>query len=86
MKREEIIKHQFDGLTVEICDWEYLTPTVFLKNSVKGDIAEKEMVMAYLRAAELLYGGLVIESIVPYKDSAIQLDMYAVLIYLSSFT
>lgn len=62
MKREEIIKHQFDGLTAEIYDWECLTPTVFLKESVKVDIAEKEMVMAYLRASELLYNGLVIDN------------------------
>lgn len=54
MKREEIIRHQFDGFTAEIYDWECLTPTVFLKENVKGDIVEKEMVMAYLRAAELL--------------------------------
>ena len=59
MKREEIFKHQFDGLTAEIYDWECLTPTVFLKEIVKADIAEKEMVMAYLRAAELLCCGLV---------------------------
>lgn len=58
MKKEELIRHQFDGLTAEIYDWECLTPTVFLKESLKGDIAEKEMIMAYLRAAELLYCGL----------------------------
>lgn len=58
MKREEIIKQQFDELTAEIYDWECFTPTVFLKESVKADIAEKEMVMAYLRASELLYNGL----------------------------
>lgn len=62
MKREELIKHQFDGLTAEIYDWECLTPTVFLKESVKADIAEKEMVMAYLRTSELLYNGLVIDN------------------------
>ena len=62
MKKEEIIKHQFDGLTAEIYDWECLTTTPFLKESVKADIAEKEMVMAYLRAAELLYNGLVIDN------------------------
>ena len=58
MKKEELIRHQFDGLTAEIYDWECLTPTVFLKESLKGDIAEKEMIMAYLRAAELLCSGL----------------------------
>lgn len=59
MKREEINRHQFDGFMAEIYDWECLTPTVFLKESAKGDIAKKEMVMAYLRAAELLCYGLV---------------------------
>lgn len=59
MKKEELIRHQFNGLTAEIYDWECLTPTVFLKESVKGDIAEKEMVMAYLRTAELLFCELV---------------------------
>lgn len=58
MKKEELIRHQFDGLTAEIYDWECLTPTVFLKESLKSDIAEKEMIMAYLRAAELLCCGL----------------------------
>lgn len=58
MKKEELIRHQFDGLTAEIYDWECLTPTVFLKKSLKGDIAEKEMIMAYLRAAEMLCSGL----------------------------
>lgn len=62
MKREELIKHQFDGFTSEIYDWECLTPTVFLKENVKGDIAEKEMVMAYLRASEVLYKGLVMDN------------------------
>lgn len=62
MKREEIIKHQFEGLTSEIYDWECLTPTVFLKKDVKDDIAEKEMIMAYLRAAELLYSGLIMDN------------------------
>ena len=58
MKTEELIRHQFDRLTAEIYDWERLTPTVFLKEGIKCDIAEKEMIMAYLRAAELLYCGL----------------------------
>ena len=58
MKKEEIIKHQFDGLTAEVYDWECLTPTVFLKKSIKADAAEKEIVIAYLRASELLYNGL----------------------------
>ena len=62
MKRDELIKHQFEGLTAEIYDWECLTPTVFLKESVKTDITEKEMVMAYLRASELLYNGLLIDN------------------------
>ncbi len=47
MKREEIINHQFEGLTSELYDWECLTLTVFLKKDVKDDIAEKEMIMAY---------------------------------------
>ena len=62
MKKEELIRHQFDGLTAEIYDWECLTSTVFLKESLKGDIAEKEMIMAYLKAAELLCSGLLIDN------------------------
>lgn len=62
MKREEIINHQFEGLTSELYDWECLTLTVFLKKDVKDDIAEKEMIMAYLRAAELLYSGLIMDN------------------------
>lgn len=58
MKKEELIRHQFNGRTTEIYDWECLTPTIFLKESLKADIAEKEMIMAYLRAAELLCSGL----------------------------
>lgn len=58
MKREELIRHQFDGLTAEIYDQKYLTPTVFFKERLKDDIAEKEMIMAYLKAAELLCCGL----------------------------
>lgn len=30
MRREELIRHQFDGLTAGIYDQEYLIPTVFL--------------------------------------------------------
>ncbi len=62
MKKEDFIRHQFEGLTSEIYDWECLTPTVFLKKSVKGNIAEKEMIMAYLRAAEFLYTGLLMDN------------------------
>ncbi len=43
------MRHQFDGLIAEVYDWGCLTPIVFLKESVKADMAEKEMVMAYLR-------------------------------------
>lgn len=35
MKREEPIKHQFDRLTAEIYDWEYLTQ-YFLKRECKS--------------------------------------------------
>ncbi len=58
MKKEDVIKHQFNGLTSEISDWECLTPTVFLKQDVKEEASEKEIIFAYLRAAEILHSGL----------------------------
>ncbi|MDE7124801.1 MAG: hypothetical protein K2N83_04880 [Eubacterium sp.] len=74
MMREEIIKYQFDGLTAEIYDWECLTLAVFLKESVKRDIAEKEMIMAYLRASERLYNGLVIDNNPPYHIKVVRFN------------
>lgn len=62
MKREDLIRHQFDGLTSEIYNWECLTPTAFLKEDVKKEAAEKELIFAYLRAAEFLYIGLSTEN------------------------
>lgn len=75
MKKEELIRHQFfNGLTAEIYDWECLTPTVFLKDIEKADIAEKEMVMAYLRASELLYNGLVIDNNPAYHVKVVRFN------------
>lgn len=58
MKQEEIIRYQFDGLTTEVLEWECLTPTVFLKESVRDEMAKKEIILAYLKASKMLFEGL----------------------------
>ncbi len=58
MKKDDLIRHQLDGLTSEVYEWECLTPTVFFKDKIKLEKSEKEIVLAYLRVAEFVYYGM----------------------------
>lgn len=62
MKKEDLIRYKFDGLNSEIFRWEVLTPTAFTKEEFKLDKVEKEMVLAYLRASELICMNLINEN------------------------
>lgn len=51
----KFIKSNIQYGTKEVGEWECLTPTVFYKEEIRKHMAEKEIVDAYLNAAESIY-------------------------------
>lgn len=58
MLENKFMKSNVKFGTKEIWKWECLTPTVFYKEEFRKKMAEKEIVDAYLNAAESVYGRL----------------------------
>lgn len=56
------IRKKFDGLTAEVHDWECLLISSFYKEEIRKISAEKEIVEAYMHAANSLYSNLSIEN------------------------
>jgi hypothetical protein len=58
LKKENLVRNQFDGLTSEVFEWELVTMTAFYKEELRGEAVDKEIVKAYLNAEKILYNAL----------------------------
>lgn len=55
MLENKFIKSKIHFGSNEIWEWECLTPTVFYKEEIRKNMAEKEIIDAYLNASESIY-------------------------------
>lgn len=53
--KNKYIRNNFEGLTSEVFDWECLSLSSFLKEEFRIEIAEKELISAYVNAFEILF-------------------------------